>query len=270
MEEDAGKNTHGGADQLSGSTGSGVDLNRAGVPLLEIVTEPDFRRGVEAAAYGDELRRIVRFLGISDGNMQARASSCVLTCAWVAVCAPAVAFAPRMAWCVYNTRCSAFQCSYDRCSGVCVFASRIWNAAQLFCMSTDPSSRDAVQEGSLRCDVNVSVRPEGRERLGTKVEVKNMNSFSAMQKAIDFETARQTGLLRAGRDDELVQETRLFDENRQVRTKIAASAARQGAARGRLASRARIAQRCAPREACSACLAVYKYSTCEESTICLS
>jgi aspartyl-tRNA(Asn)/glutamyl-tRNA(Gln) amidotransferase subunit B len=67
LEEDAGKNTHGGAANYSL-----VDLNRAGVPLLEIVTEPDLRSGAEAAAFGEELRRIVRFLGISDGNMQVR------------------------------------------------------------------------------------------------------------------------------------------------------------------------------------------------------
>eukprot|EP00892_Ulva_mutabilis_P012041 jgi/Ulvmu1/9209/UM005_0309.1 len=135
LEEDAGKNMHsgGGGDSL-------VDLNRAGVPLLEIVTEPDFASGAEAAAYGAELRRIVRFLGISDGNMQ---------------------------------------------------------------------------EGSMRCDVNVSVRPAGATELGTKVEVKNMNSFGAMQKAIDFEVVRQSALMREGRAADIVQETRLFDEDTQ-------------------------------------------------------
>lgn len=88
----------------------------AGVPLLEIVSEPDMRSARDAAAYGAELRRICRFLGISDGNMA---------------------------------------------------------------------------EGSMRCDVNVSVRPKGSEQFGTKVEVKNMNSFSNMQKAIEFEIERQ-------------------------------------------------------------------------------
>lgn len=88
----------------------------AGVPLLEIVSEPDMRNAKDAAAYGAELRRICRFLGISDGNMA---------------------------------------------------------------------------EGSMRCDVNISVRPKGREAFGTKVEVKNMNSFSNMQKAIEFEIERQ-------------------------------------------------------------------------------
>jgi Asp-tRNA(Asn)/Glu-tRNA(Gln) amidotransferase B subunit len=72
LEEDAGKNIHGGTGALAGSAHSLIDLNRAGVPLLEIVTEPDFRSGAEAAAYGEELRRIVRFLGISDGNMSVR------------------------------------------------------------------------------------------------------------------------------------------------------------------------------------------------------
>ncbi|MEA5468507.1 Asp-tRNA(Asn)/Glu-tRNA(Gln) amidotransferase subunit GatB, partial [Spirulina sp. 06S082] len=116
MEEDAGKLVHGGSDRLSGSTHSLVDFNRAGVPLLEIVSEPDIRSGVEAAEYGQELRRIVRYLGISDGNMQ---------------------------------------------------------------------------EGSLRCDVNISIRPVGQKEFGTKVEIKNMNSFSAIQKAIDHEIDRQ-------------------------------------------------------------------------------
>jgi aspartyl-tRNA(Asn)/glutamyl-tRNA(Gln) amidotransferase subunit B len=90
----------------------------AGVPLLEIVSEPDMRSARDAAAYGAELRRICRFLGISDGNMA---------------------------------------------------------------------------EGSMRCDVNISVRPKGQQQLGTKVEVKNMNSFSNMQKAIEFEIERQVG-----------------------------------------------------------------------------
>ncbi|WIA33555.1 hypothetical protein OEZ86_006679 [Tetradesmus obliquus] len=140
LEEDAGKNVHGGADSLSGSSHTLVDFNRAGVPLLEIVSEPDMRSARDAAAYGAELRRICRFLGISDGNMA---------------------------------------------------------------------------EGSMRCDVNVSVRPKGQEQFGTKVEVKNMNSFSNMQKAIEFEIERQVSLLQAGRGGEVVQETRLWDEGRQ-------------------------------------------------------
>eukprot|EP00877_Chromochloris_zofingiensis_P003597 jgi/Chrzof1/13238/Cz07g25230.t1 len=140
LEEDAGKSVHSGADSLARSDYSLVDFNRAGVPLLEIVTAPDMRSGKDAAAYGAELRRILRFLGISDGNMA---------------------------------------------------------------------------EGSMRCDVNVSVRPKGQVALGTKVEVKNMNSFSNMQKAIEFEIDRQVALLRGGQRDEVVQETRLWDEGRQ-------------------------------------------------------
>ena len=138
LEEDAGKMVHAGADALSGSTGSAADYNRAGVPLLEIVTGPDFRSGKEAAEYGAELRRLVRTLGVGNGNMQ---------------------------------------------------------------------------EGSMRCDVNISVRASPDAPLGTKVEVKNMNSFTAMQKAIEYETQRQTTLLREGRGAEIVQETRTWDEN---------------------------------------------------------
>jgi aspartyl-tRNA(Asn)/glutamyl-tRNA(Gln) amidotransferase subunit B len=138
MEEDAGKLVHAGSDRLSGSTHSLVDFNRTGVPLLEIVSEPDLRSGQEAAEYAQELRRLVRYLGISDGNMQ---------------------------------------------------------------------------EGSLRCDVNVSVRPVGQEKFGTKVEIKNMNSFSAIQKAIDYEIERQIEALENGA--KIVQETRLWEENGQ-------------------------------------------------------
>lgn len=138
MEEDAGKLVHGGSDRLAGSTYSLVDYNRAGVPLVEIVSEPDLRSGQEAAEYAQELRRIVRYLGISDGNMQ---------------------------------------------------------------------------EGSLRCDVNISVRPVGQEAFGTKVEIKNMNSFSAIQRAIDYEISRQVKAIQTG--DRIVQETRLWDEGNQ-------------------------------------------------------
>jgi len=141
MEEDAGKLVHAGSDRLAGSTYSLVDYNRAGVPLIEIVSEPDMRSGQEAAEYAQELRRIVRYLGISDGNMQ---------------------------------------------------------------------------EGSLRCDVNISVRPEGQKEFGTKVEIKNMNSFSAIQKAIDYEIQRQIQAIEAG--EPIIQETRLWDEGGQ-RTK---------------------------------------------------
>ncbi|AFZ37604.1 aspartyl/glutamyl-tRNA(Asn/Gln) amidotransferase subunit B [Stanieria cyanosphaera PCC 7437] len=135
MEEDAGKLTHGGSDRLSGSTYSLVDFNRAGIPLLEIVSEPDLRSGKEAAEYAQELRRIMLYLGISDGKMQ---------------------------------------------------------------------------EGSLRCDVNISIRPVGQTEFGTKVEIKNMNSFSAIQKAIDYEIERQIEAVENG--EPIIQETRLWEE----------------------------------------------------------
>ncbi|MGC1309098.1 MAG: Asp-tRNA(Asn)/Glu-tRNA(Gln) amidotransferase subunit GatB [Phormidesmis sp.] len=140
MEEDAGKLVHAGSD-LSGAAYSLVDYNRAGVPLIEIVSEPDMRSGEEAAAYAEEIRRIIRYLGVGDGNMQ---------------------------------------------------------------------------EGSLRCDVNISVRPVGQEKFGTKVEIKNMNSFSAIAKAIDYEIERQIAAVEAG--EPIYQETRLWEEGSQ-RTK---------------------------------------------------
>jgi aspartyl-tRNA(Asn)/glutamyl-tRNA(Gln) amidotransferase subunit B len=139
MEEDAGKLVHAGSDRLAGSTYSLVDYNRAGVPLLEIVSEPDIRSGREAAEYGQEIRRIVRYLGVCDGNMQ---------------------------------------------------------------------------EGSMRCDVNISVRPVGQEAFGTKVEIKNMNSFSAIARAIDYEIERQIKAIETG-SETIIQETRLWDENLQ-------------------------------------------------------
>ncbi|MDF5719414.1 MAG: Asp-tRNA(Asn)/Glu-tRNA(Gln) amidotransferase subunit GatB [Rhizonema sp. PD37] len=138
MEEDAGKLVHAGSDRLSGSTYSLVDYNRAGIPLVEIVSEPDLRSGLEAAEYAEELRRIVRYLGVSDGNMQ---------------------------------------------------------------------------EGSLRCDVNISVRPIGQEKFGTKVEIKNMNSFNAIQRAIEYEIERQIAAIEAG--ERIIQETRLWEEGSQ-------------------------------------------------------
>ncbi|NMG22399.1 Asp-tRNA(Asn)/Glu-tRNA(Gln) amidotransferase subunit GatB [Brasilonema bromeliae] len=138
MEEDAGKLVHAGSDRLSGSTYSLVDYNRAGVPLVEIVSEPDLRSGQEAAEYAQELRRILRYLGVSDGNMQ---------------------------------------------------------------------------EGSLRCDVNISVRPIGQKEFGTKVEIKNMNSFNAIQRAIEYEIERQTAAVEAG--ERIIQETRLWEEGSQ-------------------------------------------------------
>ncbi|XP_073123894.1 glutamyl-tRNA(Gln) amidotransferase subunit B, chloroplastic/mitochondrial [Henckelia pumila] len=135
MEEDAGKLLHTGNGNYSQ-----VDLNRAGVPLLEIVSEPDMRTGIEAAEYAAELQRLVRYLGVSNGNMQ---------------------------------------------------------------------------EGSLRCDVNISVRPIGQLEFGTKVEIKNLNSFSSVSRAIDFEISRQVLLHSQGQADQIVQETRLWDEGAQ-------------------------------------------------------
>ena len=139
MEEDAGKLVHAGSDQLSGSTHSLVDYNRAGVALAEIVSKPDLRTGREAAEYAAEVRRIMRYLGVSDGNMQ---------------------------------------------------------------------------EGSLRCDVNISVRPTVNDPFGTKVEIKNMNSFSAIQKACEYEIKRQIKAYESG--EEVKQETRLWDEGKQL------------------------------------------------------
>ncbi len=129
LEEDAGKNIHQKDHSL-------VDLNRAGVPLLELVTEPDIRSPSEAASFMKLLRSIVRYLGISDGNME---------------------------------------------------------------------------EGSLRCDANVSVRPEGSDTLGVKTEIKNINSFRFVEKALEYEIKRQIEVLNSG--GEVVQETRLFDSN---------------------------------------------------------
>jgi aspartyl-tRNA(Asn)/glutamyl-tRNA(Gln) amidotransferase subunit B len=150
MEEDAGKLVHAGSERLSGSTYSLVDYNRAGVPLVEIVSEPDIRSGQEAAEYAQELRRIMRYLGVSDGNMQ---------------------------------------------------------------------------EGSLRCDVNISVRPVGQKEFGTKVEIKNMNSFNAIQRAIEYEIERQIAAVEAG--EPIIQETRLWEEGSQrtisMRTKEGSS-----------------------------------------------
>jgi aspartyl-tRNA(Asn)/glutamyl-tRNA(Gln) amidotransferase subunit B len=139
MEEDAGKLVHAGSDRLAGSTHSLVDYNRAGVALAEIVSKPDLRTGREAAEYASEIRRIMRYLGVSDGNMQ---------------------------------------------------------------------------EGSLRCDVNISVRRGPDAPFGTKVEIKNMNSFSAIQKAVDYEIKRQVKAYEAG--EPVVQETRLWDEGKQL------------------------------------------------------
>ncbi|MBB3329967.1 aspartyl-tRNA(Asn)/glutamyl-tRNA(Gln) amidotransferase subunit B [Halomonas campaniensis] len=141
LEEDAGKSLH---EDFHGMTG--IDLNRAGTPLLEIVSEPDMRSAKEAAAYLKAIHSIVTYLGISDGNMA---------------------------------------------------------------------------EGSMRCDVNVSVRPAGQAEFGTRAEIKNVNSFRFVERAIAFEVERQIELLEDG--GTVVQETRLYDperdETRSMRTK---------------------------------------------------
>ena len=136
LEEDAGKLVHAGADGLAGSSYSLVDLNRAGTPLLEIVSEPDMRSSAEARAYMEELRNIVRYIGVCDGNLE---------------------------------------------------------------------------EGSMRCDANISIMPKGSDKFGTRAEIKNVNSFSALQRAIEYEIDRQIEIVEEG--GEVVQETRLWDEN---------------------------------------------------------
>jgi aspartyl-tRNA(Asn)/glutamyl-tRNA(Gln) amidotransferase subunit B len=132
LEEDAGKSLH---EDFAGL--SGIDLNRAGTPLLEIVSEPDLRSAAEAGAYMRKIHTLVRYLEISDGNMQ---------------------------------------------------------------------------EGSFRCDANVSVRPAGSDKLGTRTELKNLNSFRFVEKAIEIEVDRQIEVLEGGGD--VVQETRLYDPDR--------------------------------------------------------
>jgi len=132
LEEDAGKSLH---EDFHGLTG--IDLNRAGTPLLEIVSEPDMRSAKEAVAYMRKLHELVRYLGICDGNMQ---------------------------------------------------------------------------EGSFRCDANVSVRPKGQQAFGTRAEIKNINSFRFVEKAINYEIERQIDLIESG--GEVVQETRLYDADK--------------------------------------------------------
>lgn len=132
LEEDAGKSLHEEFDDLTG-----IDLNRAGTPLLEIVSEPDMRSSTEAVAYAKKIHALVRYIGICDGNMQ---------------------------------------------------------------------------EGSFRCDANVSLRPRGTETLGTRTEIKNVNSFRFLERAIEFEVERQADILDAGQ--EVIQETRLYDADR--------------------------------------------------------
>lgn len=141
LEEDAGKSLH---EDFHGQTG--IDLNRAGTPLLEIVSEPDMRSAAEAVVYLKKLHELVRYLEICDGNMQ---------------------------------------------------------------------------EGSFRCDANVSIRPKGQQQLGTRAELKNINSFRFVERAIEFEVERQIDVLEAG--GQVVQETRLYDsdkhETRSMRSK---------------------------------------------------
>lgn len=134
LEEDAGKSVH---DAFARETG--IDLNRAGTPLLEIVTEPDFRSAEQAVAYLKALHSLVTYLGISDGNMA---------------------------------------------------------------------------EGSMRCDINISLRPEGSDALGTRTEIKNVNSFRFVERAIHTEYERQSEILESG--GSIVQETRLYDADQDV------------------------------------------------------
>ena len=136
LEEDAGKLVHAGANGLAGSTYSLVDLNRAGTPLLEIVSEPDMRSSEEAKNYMEELRNIVRYIGVCDGNLE---------------------------------------------------------------------------EGSMRCDANISIMPKGSKEFGTRAEIKNVNSFAALQRAIEYEIERQIEIVEEG--GHVVQETRLWDDN---------------------------------------------------------
>ncbi len=146
LEEDAGKSLHEDFRGPHGESSSGIDLNRAGTPLLEIVTEPDMRSAAEAVAYAKALHSLVVWLGVCDGNMQ---------------------------------------------------------------------------EGSFRCDANVSVRPVGQAEFGTRCEIKNLNSFRFLEEAIQYEVRRQIELIEDG--GKVIQETRLYDpdkkETRSMRTK---------------------------------------------------
>ncbi len=132
LEEDAGKLIH-----EDSPVNSFLDLNRAGTPLIEIVTEPDIRSSEEAVSYVRQVRSIMRYIDVCDGNME---------------------------------------------------------------------------QGSMRCDANISVKQKGSDKLGTKTEIKNLNSFRFIQKAIDYEAKRQTELIESGED--IIQETRLFDPDK--------------------------------------------------------
>ncbi|MBQ4647232.1 MAG: Asp-tRNA(Asn)/Glu-tRNA(Gln) amidotransferase subunit GatB [Candidatus Gastranaerophilales bacterium] len=136
LEEDAGKLVHAGAAGLYGSSYSLVDLNRAGTPLLEIVSEPDMRSSEEAREYVESLRNILRYIGVCDGNLE---------------------------------------------------------------------------EGSMRADCNISIRPIGQKEFGTRAEIKNVNSFRSLVRAIEYEFIRQAEILEEG--GKVVQETRLWDDN---------------------------------------------------------
>lgn len=138
MEEDAGKLLHGGAT-ITSSRYSLVDLNRTGVPLIEIVSEPDMRSAEEARVYMEKLKAILEYIDVSDVKME---------------------------------------------------------------------------QGSLRCDANISLRPVGTEKLGTKTEIKNMNSFRSLQRAIEYEIERQTEVLEEG--GRIIQETRSWDEEKGI------------------------------------------------------
>jgi len=138
MEEDAGKLVHEG-ETISVAQGSMVDLNRTGVPLIEIVSDPDIRTPEEAVAYLDNLKAVLQYIGVSDCKME---------------------------------------------------------------------------EGSLRCDGNISVRPKGSSEFGSKTEIKNLNSFKSLQKSLEYEINRQIKVLQKG--EKVIQETRTWDENKEI------------------------------------------------------
>ncbi len=135
MEEDAGKLNHEGADGIAGATGSSADLNRAGVPLIEIVSEPEIRNAKEARAYMEKVHQILTFIGVCDGDLE---------------------------------------------------------------------------KGSFRCDANISIRPAGQVEFGTRTEVKNLNSFRSVERAVNYEIKRQISVVESG--GEIIQQTMNFDD----------------------------------------------------------
>ena len=135
MEEDAGKLNHEGADGIAGATGSSADLNRAGVPLIEIVSEPEIRNAKEARAYMEKVHQILTFIGVCDGDLD---------------------------------------------------------------------------KGSFRCDANISVRPVGQKEFGIRTEVKNLNSFRSIERAVNYEIERQISVIQSG--GTIVQQTMNFDD----------------------------------------------------------